>query len=255
MKSSVLNILSAVLLFSTTGSAIVAEDRPDPSRSDAVFNFTPSDYLEKQHAQRNIRNLRTRVEQDLIKLGRITRNYGKDVEGAEDNYNEIAAIYRKAVEAYYGRKILESYKLLRTCKERSDLLYAQYIDLYKGRIGELLGRLSTDLTEAEMKMLQGRQESTSRSIDQGKHRMAIARSQMTTAEEMTRFKRPDLAVNHYWNAKILTILSIRALQPEESGKKQVVETYKLDLIDAGFDITRFDPVVVPDTTESETKAN
>ena len=217
-----LSIMSAPLLAQT----------PDADRSDPVLEFEGSDYLDKQIAARKMDGLRLLVEKDLVRLGRMVQNFGSDVSGAELKYQETAAVFRKAIDAYYSGQLLEAYHLLRDARRRAFEVYASFNDAYQQKASDILSKTTSALVDQELREA-GKPKS--RRVKETRHRIRVAQRQMDMARRLIANERPDAAVAHYRNATVLAIVALAEMQTEKQKADEIYSTYKKELKDAGYD--------------------
>lgn len=202
-----------------------------PAQSDPIDEPTPSDYLERHHASRNIVQLKRVVELDIRRLGILVKYLGKEVDGSDKEYADIAAIYRKAVESYYGGDPLEAYRHLMASHARALDLYRKFSEMYRKKTIEL----ATEITQT----IAGMETDTQTAIPfyelaEASHRLAIVRNQIKLGDEMLRFRRPDQAINQYKNARLMTILTSYRLEQDPAKRKEILQKHDMDLKDLGF---------------------
>ncbi|MCB1303231.1 MAG: hypothetical protein KDK37_03100 [Leptospiraceae bacterium] len=221
---------SFTLIFAISAT-VVSGESPSASRSDPVREFEGSDYLDRQIASKKIDGLRNIVEVDLVRLGRMMEVLGSDVSGANVKYEETAAVFKKAIDAYYSGQLLESYYLLRDARRRAFEVYASFNAQYENKVAEILGKTTAALVDRELAEA-GRAKS--RTVKETRHRIDVARRQLLTAQRLIANERPDAAVQHFRNATVLAVIALAEVQKDDQQKDQVYEQYKKELKDAGY---------------------
>ncbi|MBU43785.1 MAG: hypothetical protein CMN76_11235 [Spirochaetaceae bacterium] len=205
---------------------------PDADRSDPVREFEGSDYLDRQIASRKIHNLRLLVERDLVRLGRLVQNLGGEVEGADAKYKEAAAVFRKAIDAYYSGELLQSYHLLRDARSKSFEIYKSFNETYNKKVADILSRTTSALVDRE---LAEAGQAKSKVVQETRHRIIVARRQLDLARRSIASERPDAAIAHYRNATVLAVIALAEIQTEKQKADEIYSSYKKELKDAGYD--------------------
>ncbi len=246
LYGSAILLMSLILLLPAT---VEAQTGRQADRSDPVDEPVPSDYLERHHAARNIEKLKKSVELDIRRLGKLVRNMGKDVEGADKDYADVAAIYRKAIETYYGGDPLDAYRHLVASRARALALYKKFSEMYRAKTVEMAADLTQKVAALETGIETGTEPSqpvSSYVLYDTHHRLSVARSQIRLGDEMIRFRRPDRAIDQYRNARLITILAAYHLEPDPAKKKEILKKYEADLKDIGYHTGNLVEEIVPD---------
>lgn len=211
--------------------------------NDPLEEVVASDYLERHNAARNIQQLKRSVELDIRRLAVLVRNWSTDVEGSEKEYADIAAIYRKAVEAYYGGDALDSYRNMQAVRARSMQLYQKFCDSYRTKTVQIASDLSQKVIDLEV-------DPTKRGYgfrgSEAVHRLSVVRSQIRLGDELIRFKRPDRAIDQYRNARLLAILTAYHFETDANKQSEILKQYEHDLKDIGYHTENLTNEIQPD---------
>lgn len=238
------------LAASLTGVLSAQSPAKPPAQSDPIDDPKPSDYLERHHASRNIVQLKRVVELDIRRLGILVKYLGKEVDGSDKEYSDIAAIYRKAVESYYGGDPLEAYRHLMASHARALDLYRKFSEMYRKKTIEL----ATEITQTIAAMETDTQNATAfYELAEASHRLAIVRNQIKLGDEMLRFRRPDQAITQYKNARLMTILTSYHLEQDGNKRKEILQKHEADLKELGFNRSSLVDEVMIDQSTAPTK--
>lgn len=224
-------------------TALFAQTGRQSDRSDPVDEPAPSDYLERHHASRNIEQLKKSVEIDIRRLGVLVRNMGKDVAGSDKEYADVAAIYRKAVESYYGGDPLDAYRHLVASRARALDLYKKFSEMYRTKTVQMAADITQQIAGMET---DPDQKVSYFAIAEAHHRLSVARSQIRLGDDMIRFRRPDRAIDQYRNARLMTILTAYHLEEDAAKRKEILKKYEADLKDIGYHTENLVEEIVPD---------
>lgn len=226
------HFLQKLALLICISAAPALAQTPDANRSDPVREFQGSDYLDREIASRKMGRLRALVEKDLVRLGRMVETFGEDVSGANVQYEETAAVFKKAIDAHYSGELLESYHLLRDARRRAFEVYGSFNEAYQKKASEILSKTTSALVDQEIKEA-GRAKS--RKVQEARHRVRVAQRQLEMARRSIANDRPDAAVAHYRNATVLAVVALAEMQTEKARADEIYSTYKKELKDAGYD--------------------
>jgi hypothetical protein len=224
-------------------TSLFAQTPQKSDRSDPVDEPATSDYLDRHHASRNIDQLKKNVEIDIRRLGVLVRNMGQDVAGSDKEYSDIAAIYRKAVESYYGGDPLDAYRHLLASRARALDLYKKFSEMYRTKTVQMAADITQQIAGMET---DPDQKVSFFAINEARHRLSIARSQIQLGDDMIRFRRPDRAIDQYRNARLMTILTAYHLAEDPAKRKEILKKYEADLKDIGYRTDNLVEEIVPD---------
>lgn len=234
---------------------IEAQPANTTDHSDPVDEPVGSDYLDRHLAAKNIVPLKRSVELDIRRLGILVKYLGKDVATSEKEYADVAAIYRKAIESYYGGDALEAYRHLMASHVRAFELYKKFSEVYRTKTVQMATEITQQIAGIETDPNAG---SSYFEIAEATHRLAIVRNQIKLGDEMIRFRRPDQAIIQYKNARLMTILTSYHLERDPAKRKDILKKYEADLKELGFSRSNLADEIVPDQSvppakPSETK--
>lgn len=224
-------------------TSLFAQTPQKSDRSDPVDEPATSDYLDRHHASRNIDQLKKNVEIDIRRLGVLVRNMGQDVAGSDKEYSDIAAIYRKAVESYYGGDPLDAYRHLLASRARALDLYKKFSEMYRTKTVQMAADITQQIAGMET---DPDQKVSFFAINEARHRLSVARSQIQLGDDMIRFRRPDRAIDQYRNARLMTILTAYHLAEDPAKRKEILKKYEADLKDIGYRTDNLVEEIVPD---------
>ena len=190
--------------------------------------------LERHHAVKRIGYLRNLTLKDIQRLKILIANFGKDVQGTQQDFEKIRETYKQAEENYFRRQFKKSRDLHEDINRQVTEVYKKFTAHYQEQVAKLLTDCSESMTALDFSRSSepGVKKDVTRIIEKNQFRLRIAYNQLALAESQVREENFHNAINHYRLAKVFAINVLKHTQEDPAKAKELEEQYKLDLTDA-----------------------
>ncbi len=228
-----LRLFMAALLTLTISPAYLSAQAGDANLVDADEPERAS-YLQRQHAAREVDDLRTELPVMIQKLNIVIANFGGDVATSKPDFEKIRETYRNAANKYLRGRYVEAQAGYADCRRQIQELFKKFCDKYKEKSITMLTECSDKVAAMELSqtLLPGQNVRAATSFQAQASRMRMAQGHLNMAEERENVGRYDVAIDHFRLCKLFAINILTTLEDSNSKKDAVISKYKVDTDDA-----------------------
>lgn len=190
-------------------------------------------YLLRHDAYRYAHQFRQAARDRIVNLNLMVKNYGEELAGSKDRFEEVQTAYRTGMTHYFRGEYVQAIRKLEASQVLGDKLMKDFAEFYKNGATKILDETSRQMVDRELSM-EYAGEGTSSSGEMAKHqfKLKLAYTQMHEGQEMQREDQYRRAVEHYRIAKLHAINTILDMEEDLTKRKDLAKKYKTDLLDA-----------------------